>query len=113
VSSPGFASASAFRSLYEITHTLFFEDRDGAMKPRRDAPTGDRLEAACQAGAGLLIVPEPLFSKSQLKINGENKATVSHPLMERTAHCTATRKTTDRRDDRAWAGSIGSETALA
>jgi len=55
-----------FSLAHEIAHTLFFERRDGAMKPLRGAPTGHRLEAACHKGAGLLLVPDRLL-RSALK----------------------------------------------
>lgn len=57
----GARTRQRFSFSHEIAHTFFFELRDGVMKPRRDAPTGARLEAACQKGAGLLLVPTNLL----------------------------------------------------
>jgi hypothetical protein len=60
---PGLRTRRRFSLAHEIAHTLFFEQRDGGLKPRRDAPIGDRLEAACHRGAGLLMVPTALLRK--------------------------------------------------
>lgn len=54
---PGSRMRQRFSLAHELAHTFFFEPRDGVLKPRRDTPTGDRLEGACQKGAALLLVP--------------------------------------------------------
>jgi hypothetical protein len=60
---PGAGVRQRFSLAHEIAHTLFFEERDGTMKPLRGAPTGDRLEAACHQGAGMLLVPNSLLRR--------------------------------------------------
>ena len=54
---PGIRLRQRFSIAHEIAHTFFFEQREGTLKPRRDAPIGEHLEAACHRGAGLLLVP--------------------------------------------------------
>lgn len=58
---PGFRQRQRFSLAHEIAHTFFFEPKDGGMKRIGYAPTGDRLESACHAAAGLMLVPESLF----------------------------------------------------
>ena len=60
---PGAGLRRRFSLAHEIAHTFFFEERDGTRKPLRDAPRGDRLEAACHQGAGLLLVPNGLLRR--------------------------------------------------
>jgi hypothetical protein len=60
---PGAGVRQRFSLAHEIAHTFFFEERDGARKPLRGAPTGDRLEAACHQGAALLLVPNGLLRR--------------------------------------------------
>ena len=59
---PGAALRQRFSFAHEIAHTLFFELRDGALKARKDAPIGDRLEAACHKGAAMLLVPNKVLT---------------------------------------------------
>jgi hypothetical protein len=40
-----------FSHAHEIGHTLFYEQRDGELKARRDSPRGDALETACHKAA--------------------------------------------------------------
>ena len=54
---PGAALRSRFSLAHEIGHTLFYEQQLGALKPRKDAPTGDRLEKACHKAAAMILVP--------------------------------------------------------
>lgn len=54
---PGASVRSRFSLAHEIGHTLFFELRDGQLKPRKDAPRGDDLEMACNRAAGMILVP--------------------------------------------------------
>ena len=60
---PGARTRQRFSLAHEIAHTLFFELRDGLLKARRDAPTGERLEGACHKGAALLLVPTNFLRK--------------------------------------------------
>jgi len=60
---PGAVVRRRFSLAHEIAHTLFFEDRDGEMKPRMGAPTGERLEASCNQAAGLILVPAGLLNR--------------------------------------------------
>lgn len=54
---PGITSRRRFSLAHEIGHTLFYEERDGELKPRRDAPKGDGLETACHKAASMILVP--------------------------------------------------------
>jgi hypothetical protein len=54
---PGITSRRRFSLAHEIGHTLFYEKRDGKLKPRKDAPKGDGLEAACHKAASMILVP--------------------------------------------------------
>lgn len=60
---PGAGVRQRFSLAHELAHTFFFEEREGTMKPLRGAPTGERLEAACHQGAGLLLVPDRLLRR--------------------------------------------------
>lgn len=53
----GNVSRRRFSWAHEIAHTLFFEHRNGDLKPRRDAPRGEALEAACHRAASMILVP--------------------------------------------------------
>lgn len=61
--SPGGRLRQRFSLAHEISHILFYESRDGAMKPRRNSPKGDQLERACHKGARYLLVPKSLLKK--------------------------------------------------
>ena len=61
---PGLRLRQRFSLAHEIAHTFFFELRDGSMKSRRDAPTGEKLEAACHRGAGLILIPNRFLRDS-------------------------------------------------
>jgi Zn-dependent peptidase ImmA (M78 family) len=56
-SSPGRTLRARFSLAHEIGRTLFYELMDELPKPRKDAPRGNRLEAACQRAAGNILVP--------------------------------------------------------
>src|SRR5262249_21394456 len=58
---PGLRRRQRFSLAHEIAHTLFYERREGTLRPRRDAPTGDRLESACHKAAGSLLVPSAVL----------------------------------------------------
>jgi Zn-dependent peptidase ImmA (M78 family) len=57
VDMPGAALRRRFSLAHEIGHTLFYEERDGELKPRKDAPRGDGLEVACHKAASMILVP--------------------------------------------------------
>ena len=57
-----------FSLAHEIAHTLFYEFRDGAMRPVRKAPRGDSLETACHQGARLLLVPQRSLTRELQRI---------------------------------------------
>jgi Zn-dependent peptidase ImmA (M78 family) len=59
---PGTALRARFSLAHEIGHTLFYEQRDGSWKSRKDAPRGDRLEAACHKAAAMILVPSTALS---------------------------------------------------
>jgi hypothetical protein len=61
--SPGGQIRRRFSLAHEIAHTLFFEMRDGVMKPSLGAPRGDQLEMACQKVAAMLLVPKSLLER--------------------------------------------------
>jgi Zn-dependent peptidase ImmA (M78 family) len=52
-----------FSIAHEIAHTLFYEPRDGVVKPVRNAPRGTKLESACHHGARLLLVPQRFLDR--------------------------------------------------
>ena len=54
---PGNALRRRFSWAHEIGHTLFFEQRDGELKARADAPRGDALESACHRAASMILIP--------------------------------------------------------
>jgi hypothetical protein len=54
---PGGALRRRFSWAHEIGHTLFYEQRDGELKARPDAPRGDALEAACHRAASMILIP--------------------------------------------------------
>jgi len=60
---PGAIIRQRFSLAHEIAHTFFYELSDGKWRPMRDAPRGDSLEAACQKGAGLLLVPRRFLAQ--------------------------------------------------
>lgn len=47
---------SLFSLAHKLGHTLFYERQNGAMKPRRDSPRGDSLEAECHKAASMILV---------------------------------------------------------
>jgi hypothetical protein len=54
---PGSALRRRFSWAHELGHTLFYESRNGDLKPRSDTPRGDALEAACHRAASMILVP--------------------------------------------------------
>ena len=54
---PGTATRRRFTLAHEIGHTLFYEQRDGDLKPRKDSPRGEGLEFACHKAASMILVP--------------------------------------------------------
>jgi Zn-dependent peptidase ImmA (M78 family) len=54
---PGAALRRRFSLAHELGHILFYEQQAGALRPRRDAPRGDGLEAACHQAASMILVP--------------------------------------------------------
>ncbi len=62
-----------FSLAHELGHTLFYEQQDGELKPRRDTPRGDSLEAACHKAASMILVPSKML-KSELRIQPPTNA---------------------------------------
>ncbi len=71
---PGAGVRQRFSFAHEIAHTLFYELRNGELKSRKDAPTGERLERACHKGASMLLVPTKLLNE---RIAGREKMDAS------------------------------------
>jgi len=69
VNLPGGAQRRRFSLAHEIGHTLFYEQNNGELKPRKDAPRGDGLEAACQKAAAMILVPTRLL-RAELRQRG-------------------------------------------
>jgi hypothetical protein len=55
---PGLRVRQRFSLAHEICHTFFLQWREGAMKRVQGAPIGEKLEAACHMGAGMILIPE-------------------------------------------------------
>lgn len=92
---PGTAVRARFSLAHEIGHTLFYEQRNGAWKSRKDAPKGDRLEAACHKAASIILVPswalraeieERPVSNAAALIELANRFDVSAEVMVRRLH---------------------------
>jgi hypothetical protein len=64
--SPGWALRRRFSLAHELGHTLFYERQNGELRPRKDAPRGDGLEAACHQAASMILVPSKVL-KVELK----------------------------------------------
>jgi hypothetical protein len=56
-----------FSLAHELGHTLFYEMQNGEMKPRRDTPRGDSLEAACHKAASMILVPSKVLKPALKK----------------------------------------------
>jgi Zn-dependent peptidase ImmA (M78 family) len=54
---PGSSMRRRFSLAHELGHTLFYEHQHGKLKPRKDTPHGDSLEAACHKAAAMILVP--------------------------------------------------------
>ena len=61
VEAPGARMRRRFSLAHELGHTLFYEKQNGEMKPRRDAPRGDSLEAACHKAASMILLPSKVL----------------------------------------------------
>jgi Zn-dependent peptidase ImmA (M78 family) len=66
VEAPGSRMRRRFSLAHELGHTLFYEQQNGEMKPRKDTPRGDSLEAACHRAASMILVPSKVL-KPELK----------------------------------------------
>ena len=58
---PGVRIRQRFSLAHEIVHTFFYELHSGRYRAMPRAPRGDKLEAACHRGAGLILVPQRLL----------------------------------------------------
>jgi hypothetical protein len=73
---PGAALRIRFSLAHEIGHTLFYEQQDGELKSRKDAPKGDRLEAACHKAAALILVPSKALRSEIRRQEVSNSAAI-------------------------------------
>jgi Zn-dependent peptidase ImmA (M78 family) len=80
--SAGRALRARFSLAHELGHTLFYELRDGVLRPRKDAPRGNRLEAACHRAAAIILVPSKAL-RSQIQQRREWKASALMELANR------------------------------
>lgn len=46
-----------FSLAHELGHTLFYDVENGEIRPRRDSPRGENLEAACHKAASMILIP--------------------------------------------------------
>jgi hypothetical protein len=60
-----------FSLAHEIGHTLFYEQREGELKPRKDSPRGEQLEFACHRAASMILVPNKVL-KEEMRQKGVN-----------------------------------------
>lgn len=60
-----------FSLAHEIGHTLFYELREGELKPRKDSPRGEELEFACHKAASMILVPNKVL-KGHMRQHGVN-----------------------------------------
>lgn len=58
---PGSTLRRRFSHAHEIGHTLFYEQRNGELKARKDSPRGDALEVACHKAASMILVPSKIL----------------------------------------------------
>lgn len=54
---PGAKLRQRFSLAHELGHTLFYDHANGEIKPRKDSPRGDHLEAACHKAASMILIP--------------------------------------------------------
>jgi Zn-dependent peptidase ImmA (M78 family) len=72
----GAALRERFSLAHEIGHTLFYEDRDGDLKARTDAPKGDKLEIACQRAASMILIPNKVLRNELRQRDVPNAAAI-------------------------------------
>jgi hypothetical protein len=58
---PGTWRRQRFSIAHEVAHALFYEKRNGVPKALKEAPTGEKLESACNEAAGLILLPKDLL----------------------------------------------------
>jgi hypothetical protein len=73
---PGAALRTRFSLAHEIAHTLFYEHQGAELKSRKDAPKGDRLEAACHRAAAMILVPSKVLRSEIRQQEVSNSAAV-------------------------------------
>ena len=61
--SPGAKRRRRFSLAHEIGHTLFYDCDDGEIKPRKDSPRGENLEAACHKAASMILIPSKALQR--------------------------------------------------
>ena len=60
---PGANLRRRFSLAHEIGHTLFYDIQNGEIKPRKDSPRGDNLEAACHKAASMILIPTRVIDR--------------------------------------------------
>lgn len=73
---PGARLRRRFSLAHEIGHTLFYDCENGEIKPRKDSPRGENLEAACHKAASMFLVPSRALTRELNKQPSLNAAVV-------------------------------------
>ena len=58
---PGSRVRQRFSIAHEVAHALFYEKTNGVPKALKEAPTGEKLELACNEAASLILLPKDLL----------------------------------------------------
>lgn len=73
---PGAKLRQRFSLAHELGHTLFYDNENGEIKPRKDSPRGDKLEAACHKAASMILIPRKVLHRELRKQPPANAAIV-------------------------------------
>ena len=66
---PSYELRERFSLAHELAHTFYFDLNGGVPKPKKGAPTGQKLEGLCHSGASQILIPEGLLRR-EIKVRG-------------------------------------------
>jgi hypothetical protein len=73
---PGARVRQRFSLAHELGHALFYDQESGEIKPRKDSPRGDKLEAACHKAASMILIPSKALRREIKRQPPSNAAAV-------------------------------------
>lgn len=76
---PGNLVRQRFTVAHELAHTFYFDRNGGVPKRKKDAPTGQKLEALCHRGASQILIPEILI---QQEIRARGRVTSARTILD-------------------------------